>query len=601
MPTAPRHPGSAVLWSAATVLLAAASAPASPPVPAAAPPADPARKSDGPGPVAAAPRLNVLWISVEDMSPDLGCYGDAYARTPNIDKFATQSVRYTRAYTYAGVCAPSRSSIITGCYPCSIGTHHMRCKGVPPAVVKCFPEYLRAAGWWCTNNVKTDYNFDAPLTAWDENSNKAHWRNRPDKSQPFFSVFNITTTHESQIRAPEAAYQNRIKSLPADMIHDPAKAVLPPYYPDTPIVRKDWARYHDNISVMDGQMAAILKQLEDDGLAGNTVVFFWADHGRGLPRCKRWLYDGGTHVPLMIRWPDGRGKGTTDDRLLSLMDLGPTVLSLAGIATPAHMHGKAFLGAHAAPPRQYVHGARDRMDETYDIIRTTRDARFRYIRNLQPEKPYTQHIAYMEEMPTMQELRRLYKESISGGVWDWKLPPAARDWFAPTKPVEELYDGDADPHNVTNLAADPKFDAELKRLRAETDRWMKEIGDLAMENEKALWEKMRPGGKWSVTAAPVVTSEKTRGGGTAVHVTCPTEGASIAWTTGEGADARWKLVAGPIVLPAGEGAKLRLRACRIGFRDSPEVVVSPDGTTEVVPVVGPGPKGKAKKAKTDRE
>ncbi|MGD8499628.1 MAG: sulfatase, partial [Phycisphaerales bacterium] len=246
---------------------------------------------------------NILWVSTEDISPDLGCYGDSYAVTPNIDKLAAQGVRYNNVYSHSGVCAPTRSGIITGMYPTTVGTHHMRCKGVPPAYVKCISEYLRAAGYYCTNNVKTDYQFDPPASAWDENSRKAHWRNR-GKNQPFFAIFNFTTSHESQIRNRSEGMLKRLAGLTPDEKHDPAKAVLPPYYPDTPAVRKDWAQYYDVITLMDKQVADVLKQLEEDGLAEDTIVWFWGDHGRGLPRGKRWIYDSGLRIPLIIRVPE---------------------------------------------------------------------------------------------------------------------------------------------------------------------------------------------------------------------------------------------------------------------------------------------------------
>ncbi len=338
---------------------------------------------------------NILWVTCEDTSPDLGCYGDAYAVTPNLDKLAAQGARYTHCFTHAPVCAPSRSGIITGMYPTTIGTHHMRCHGVPQPFVRCFTEYLRAAGYYCTNNSKTDYNFPPPITAWDECSKEAHWRNRPDKGQPFFAVFNIGSTHESQCWP-----------IDGKLDHDPAKAVLPPYYPDTPVVRRNWARYYDQVTKMDAQVARILKELEDDGLAENTVVFFYGDHGRGLTRAKRWVYDSGIRVPLLIRWPGVIKPATVTDRLVAFVDFGPTVLSIAGIKPPEHMQGRPFLGEHDTPPRDYVFAHRDRMDETYDIIRAVRDKRFKYIRNFEPHKPYAQRINYMEKMPILQEMRR---------------------------------------------------------------------------------------------------------------------------------------------------------------------------------------------------
>ncbi len=514
-----------------------------------------------PRPAIAADRPNILWISCEDICPDLGCYGDKYSHTPNIDKLAGEGIRYTHAFSVAGVCAPSRSAIITGMYPTTISTHHMRCKAVPPAYVKCFPEYLRAAGYYCTNNVKTDYNFDAPVTAWDECSNKAHWRNRAT-GQPFFSVFNLTVTHESQIRCkPEQFARHMAKVAPEDR-HDPAKAVLPPYYPDTPIVRNDWARYHDLITAMDLQLADLLKQLEEDGLADKTIVFFFGDNGRGLPRAKRWTYDSGIHIPLVVRWPDRRNAGTVCDDLVSFIDFGPTVLSLAGVKVPAHMQGRPFLGEQKAAARDYVFAARDRMDETYDIIRAVRDKRFKYIRNFKPGRPYAQYIDYMDQMPTLKEMRRLNKEG--------KLTGPQKIFFLPEKPEEELYDCVEDPHEIKNLAGSPEHRETLVKMRKVLDEWMKDTKDLGLIPEEELNERMRPGGKWAVTAAPTVapaagSHEKP----ISVAISCSTEGASIAWTSDEGPQAHWKLYNEPIRLD--RTATVRAKAIRLGYRESPEV------------------------------
>ena len=498
--------------------------------------------------------LNVLWVTCEDTSPDLGCYGDAYAVTPNLDKLAAQGARYTLAFTHAPVCAPSRSGIITGMYPTTIGSHHMRCHAVPQPFVRCFPEYLRAAGYYCTNNSKTDYNFPPPLTAWDECSRDAHWRNRPDKAQPFFAVFNFTTTHESQCWPNDGPFQ-----------HDPAKAVLPPYYADTPVIRRNWARYYDQVTRMDGQVAGILKQLEEDGLADNTVVFFYGDHGRGLTRGKRWVYDSGIRVPLLIRWPGQIRPGTVTDRLVAFIDFGPTVLSIAGIKPPEHMQGRAFLGDFDTPPREYVFAHRDRMDETYDIIRAVRDKRFKYIRNFEPQKPYAQTIKYMEKMPILQEMRRLHAEGKLQG------PPAL--WFADHKPAEELYDTVADPHEVVNLAGNPEHQETLKRFRKVLEDWMKETRDLGLIPEKELVERGIPGGKPGTASEPKIdpAGGKFRPPVT-VTITCPTDGASIAWTTDEGKKPHWLLYSKPI--PLAKGATLRARACRLGWKDSPEARAS---------------------------
>lgn len=430
-------------------------------------------------------RPNILWITCEDISPNLGCYGDPYAVTPNLDRLAAQSVRYTEAFSTIGVCAPARSTIITGMYPCSIGTQHMRCQGTVPAKMKEFPRYLREAGYFCTNHTKTDYNFAFSKETWDQNGKKAHWRNRKP-GQPFFSVINFTETHESQIRLPEKQYRKRVAEFTAEEIHDPAKAPVPPYHPDTPEVRQDWARYADMITYMDKEVGAVLKQLEEDGLADDTVVFYFSDHGAGMPRSKRWLYDSSTRVPFMVRFPEKYAEmapskpGTTTDRLISFVDLAPTVLSLAGIDAPEIMQGTAFLGPKAGKPRKYVYGFRDRMDERYDMLRSVYDGRFRYIRNYRPELPWFHHqyIGYLYQMPTMKVWERLSNEG--------KLKGATAVFMEDSKPTEELYDVTADPWEVKNLAGRPEYRETLRKLRAEHERWRKEILDLGFLPESDL-------------------------------------------------------------------------------------------------------------------
>ncbi len=510
----------------------------------------------------AADRPNILWISAEDISPDLGCYGDDYAYTPNIDKLATQGARFTRCFTHAGVCAPSRSGLITGMYPTTIGTHHMRCKGVPPAYVKCFTEYLRAAGYYCTNDSKTDYQFDPPVTAWDGSYNGAHWRDRPNKDQPFFAVINFTSSHESQVRQPEAKYQTLRKSLPEAARHDPAKAKLPAYYPDNAVFRSDWSRYYDIVSGMDRQVGRVLEQLHEDGLDDNTIVFFWGDHGRGLSRGKRWLYDSGIHVPLIVRWPGTIKPGSVREDLVCFLDFAPTVLSLAGVDAPKHMQGQVFLGEKIAP-REFIFAARDRMDETYDIIRAVRDKRYKYLRNYRPELPYAQTIAYMDEMPMMKEWRRLAAAGELSGA------PAL--FFQPTKPLEELYDTEKDPDEVNNLAASPEHQEILARLRKAHEAWRKETGDIGLIPEAIHDEEVRPGGKWSVTADPVIAIADGK-----ATINCTTEGASIGYQiVGEAPmraapkRERWLLYHQPVELPA--GSTIIARACRLGYKDSKDV------------------------------
>jgi len=433
----------------------------------------------------AADRPNILWITCEDITPNLGCYGDTYAVTPNLDRLATQSVRYTRAFAPIGVCAPSRSSLILGMYAPSVGTQHMRCQGVLPAGVKCFPQYLREAGYYCTNNAKTDYNFTHDRATWDENSNRATWRKRKP-GQPFFAVRNFISSHESQIRLPEEQYRRRVANFAANEIHDPAKAPIPPYHPDTPEVRKDWARYADMITFMDKEVGDILKQLDEDGLTDETIVFYFSDHGAGMPRSKRWLYDSSTRVPFMVRVPEKwkqfapGAAGTTTDRLISFVDCGPTVLSLAGVKVPGHMQGVPFLGPAQGPPREFVFGFRDRMDERTDLLRSVHDKRYNYIRNYHPERPWfhEQHIGYMYQMPTMQAWQRLADAG--------QLRGATRIFMRKFKPMDELYDVEADPHEVNNLAYRPEHQATVARMRAALHRWQDEIIDLGFLPEAEL-------------------------------------------------------------------------------------------------------------------
>ncbi|MBW7997142.1 MAG: sulfatase [Candidatus Glassbacteria bacterium] len=505
-------------------------------------------------------RPNILWISCEDMSRELGCYGYENIRTPIIDRLAAQGLKYTNAYTVAPVCAPNRSGIITAMYPNSIGSSHMRTsvkeyQCVPPPYVHCFTEYLRAAGYFCTNNSKTDYQFAPPLTAWDRQGNRHDdWAGRAE-GQPFFSVINFTITHESQIRVP----------LEKDPVKDPATVELPPYYPDTPLVRRDMARYLDNIETMDSQVGEVLDRLERDGLAGSTIVIFWSDHGRGLPRGKRWVYDSGIQIPLIVRWPGMVEPGTESDELVCSIDFGPTALSMAGVEIPAHMQGQAFLGGQKAGPRDYVFAFRDRMDETYDMIRAVRDKRFKYIRNYHPEKPYAQRIEYMDLMPTMQEWRRLAAEG--------KLVGPQKLFFADTKPVHELYDCDKDPHEIDNLAYDPACAGVLARMQAAMDEWIEEIDDVGFITEDQLIERFWPGRVQPVTRPPRIVPD----GGSLrravlVGMASPTDGASIAWTSEEGEDVHWNLYSGPLRLTS--SAIIRARAIRIGYTESEEVRAS---------------------------
>jgi uncharacterized sulfatase len=422
-------------------------------------------------------RPNVVWIVGEDMGPELGCYGDPNATTPNMDRLAREGVRFTRAFTHAPVCAPSRSGLITGRYPTNIGTHHMRSTLLQPPPM--FTQHLREAGYlvcWPTRSPygKTDFNFPVPAGAFDVVTD---WT-RDVPKRPFFGFFNVTTSHESQIRAPADQMAKNLARLAPGERHDPARMRVPAYHPDTPVVRRDLANYYELVTAVDHKVGDVLDALDRAGVAGNTVVILTGDHGRGLPRSKRWVYDSGTHVPLIVRWPGQIQPGTVRDDLVCFLDLPATTLALAGVEVPKAFQGRVILGPKAGPPPRYVFAARDRMDETFDRIRGVREARFHYVRNFHPELPYAQRIAYAEEMPTLREWRRLNAEG--------KLNPTQAAFFAPTKPAEELYDTESDCDEVHNLAADPRYRAKLDELRAALDRWLVETGDLGAVPEREL-------------------------------------------------------------------------------------------------------------------
>ena len=533
-------------------------------------------------------RPNILWITVEDMSPRLGCYGDTTVPTPNLDRLSSEGLRFTHAFGVYGVCGPNRHCLITGMYPTSTGAMAMRTwkrtaslhmikdpellaiptyEATPPPEVKCFTEYLRAAGYYCTNNAKTDYQFRPPITAWDESSRQAHWRGRPNKETPFFSVFNIGVTHES------GTFHGRSPKIVDPAAVDPANVELPPYYPDTPLVRRDVARHYDNIAVMDAQVGKLLEQLEQDGLADETIVFYFSDHGDGLPRMKRWVYDSGIRVPLIVRFPQRQWSGQATDRLVSFVDFAPTVLSLARVDVPPHMQGQTFLNnskqgnsktgvVAAARKRKYIYAARDRMDPAPETIRAVRDHRFKYVRNYRTDLPYIGFIPYRDQAESMQDIMRLASEG--------RLGPDQWQFTSKTKPKEELYDTAADPHEIHNLAADPKYTDKLAELRGAHEAWTKETGDLGHIPETELIKRLWPPCEVQPTTARpkiMVTTIVGLGDdfdGDFVMMSCATPGASIAYRV-VGFE-RWQLYSGRVrITPQ---TKLEFQAIRLGWKPS---------------------------------
>ena len=435
------------------------------------------------------PPPNILWISCEDISPQLGCYDDPYAHTPNLDKLAQEGVVYTRAFASAPVCAVARSSIITGMYSSSYGSQHMRCNGWLPKDVKTYPDYLRSAGYYCTNNSKTDYNLNIDHKAmWDESSGNAHWRNRPNPDQPFFAIFNLGSTHESRVNVLET-HQKAIENVPASLLKKPGDIPVPPYFPNTEKVQELWTRYYNNITAMDLQVAEILQQLEEDGLSDNTIIIFFSDHGAGVPRYKRWLYDTGLHVPFIVKVPEKykewfpHAADTKTDELVSFIDLPPTTLALAGIPIPENMEGRAFLGEDLSPQRKYVYAGRDRMDERYDMQRAVRNKRFKYIRYYESYKPFCQYMNTPEKGEIMKSIRAA---QLAGN-----MPKAGRHIIAPQKPEEELFDTQNDPLEIKNLVNDPEYKNVLEEMRQAHAQWSDRTKDTGLIPETILrtWER----------------------------------------------------------------------------------------------------------------
>ncbi len=404
-------------------------------------------------------RPNILWITSEDNGPELGCYGDSLAVSPNIDRLARDGLRYLHCWSNAPVCAPARTTIITGMYASSFGASFMRCRAQRIPETMLLPELLRDAGYYCTNNVKEDYNFAYAQSPWNQSSRTAHWRNR-SANTPFFSVFNLTTTHESQIRI-----------RPHQLRTDPSRIQVPPYHPDLPEVRRDWAQYYDKIEEMDQQVGEILAQLDSDGLRESTIIFYYGDHGSGMPRSKRWLYQSGLHVPMIVsipaKWRHLAGPeyvpGGTSERLISFVDLAPTVLRLAGAPLPNYLQGQPFLGHDLGESPKYVFGFRDRMDERIDMSRSIRSHRFLYIRNFMPYRPQGAFLSYMFETPTSQ----VWKDAFDQGQLN-----SMQSSFWKTKPVEELYDLENDPYQIHNLADQPPFQETKDTMAAALKQWM---------------------------------------------------------------------------------------------------------------------------------
>ncbi|MEM8524361.1 MAG: sulfatase-like hydrolase/transferase [Bacteroidota bacterium] len=521
---------------------------------------------------------NILWLVAEDLSPYLPMFGDSTIETPNLSRLAAEGICYDRFFSPAAVCAPARSAIATGLYPTHLKSNHMRTgpwfadtisqtnidryakylrpelipyEATPAPEVKMMSEHLRRAGYYCTNNAKRDYQFTSPVTAWDENNQQAHFRNRRE-DQPFFAVFNFNVTHESRIWA---------KAEDSLWVAEDLEVEVPPYLPDNEIGQRDVRRMYSNIKEMDAQIGKVLDQLEEDGLLENTVIFWYSDHGGPLPRQKRLLYDSGIHVPLIIRFPQQQFAGQRDSQMLSFIDLAPTTLSLAGIEPLDYMDGRSFLGKHKDnDEKEYVFAAADRFDELYDANRAVRDHRYKYIRYYHPEKPMLLRVQYRDQMPIMQELHRL---NAAG-----ELTPEQALWYRQQKPKAEFFDTWNDPHELNNLADDPKYQAQIEEMQAALDEWMKAMEDEPLRPEKEIIEEMWTNMQQPITAVPKIEEQ-----GDKIALSSATEGASIGYKfiekDSDPTFSNWQVYTEPFEL--GEGKELVVKAHRIGFKAS-EVV-----------------------------
>lgn len=530
---------------------------------------------------------NIVWVVCEDISPYIGAYGDATVRTPNIDALAQEGVRFTRVYTTAGVCAPSRSSIITGMNQISIGTSHMRTKnrpslmpeGVPshsavlPKNVKAFPEYLRKVGYYTTNNAKEDYQFEEPVTVWDESSVAASYQNRAP-GQPFYSVFNFAISHESQVISP-----------PDSLYHQPDDMVLPLYYENTAQMRHDKAALYTRIEQMDSDVGELITQLKEDGVYDSSYVIFYSDHGGNLPWMKREVLERGLHIPFIVKYPNGTNAGTVNNDLISSIDFAPSMLSIAGAEIPGYLQGKAFLGPGKSQEKnRYIFAGRDRMADKYDRVRSVSDGTFRYVYNFHPEVSKYQDLAYRKQMASMQEIIEMRD---AGTITN----PYLLDWFKTPKPQEELYYTAKDPDEVHNLADEPSYWKKKEELKQVLFEWLEDVGDMGEIPEKEMVVEQWWNGK---NEPPLTKNPKIKKNREGVALSCDTEGASIGYRIFDGSPADttitrpihtwgfywlfrdgdkktievpkpWSVYAGGTI-PLKKGQTIQVNAHRIGYR-----------------------------------
>ena len=500
---------------------------------------------------------NILLLVAEDMSPRLGSYGDEAAHTPNLDQLATVSTRYTHVFTTAGVCAPSRAAMITGQHQISFGAQHMRTStsplgtylAQPPANLRAFPELLRQAGYFTFTDGKLDYQFSGiaagsgPFTIWDiDGAREPAWRERAP-GQPFFGLINLGITHESGVfRTTGTAHSETHKrtqasrsALNTPQIIQPDAVELPPYFPDLPVVRQDVARHYDNIAAMDARVGRILDALQQDGLREDTIIIWTSDHGDGLPRAKRELYDSGIHVPMLLHRPSTQGE-RVDDRLVSFVDLAPTILSFADIEPPAYLHGTNFL----LQKRRFVFASRDRIDEVEDRQRAIRDSKYKYIRSWHPDVPGGHLLAYRDNIDMVRAWRELYLRG--------ELTPIQARWFEGAG-EEQLFDTTRDPHEVNNLANKRSLASTKRQLNQALDAFLTRVGDWSEQPEDEMRTRLLRDSELRTTPPPRSIQKD----GVATLVS-PID-ASIGYRL-PGED-RWRLYVEPIAHPRFEAKSVR--------------------------------------------